>query len=106
MKVQLALLILKKSWIMWQIEFKPRAAKELRKLDPKQAKQILAWLRIRLDSGADPRLFAEQLTGNFKEFWRFRIGDFRVVFQPQEQKLLIMVVRVAHRREVYKHTEL
>lgn len=86
---------------MWQIEFKPRAAKELRKLDPKQAKQILAWLRIRLDSGADPRLFAEQLTGNFKEFWRFRIGDFRVVFQPQEQKLLIMVVRVAHRREVY-----
>lgn len=86
---------------MWQIEFKPRAAKELRKLDPKQAKQILAWLRVRLDSGADPRLFAEQLTGNFKDFWRFRIGDFRVVFQPQEQKLLIMVVRVAHRREVY-----
>lgn len=86
---------------MWQIEFKPRAAKELKKLDPKQAKQILAWLRVRLDSGADPRLFAEQLTGNFKEFWRFRIGDFRVVFQPQEQKVLIMIVRVAHRREVY-----
>jgi mRNA interferase RelE/StbE len=87
---------------MWKIEFKLRAAKELKKLDPKQSRQILAWLRIRLDSGADPRLFAEQLTGNFKEFWRFRIGDFRVVFQPHEQKLLILIVKVGHRRDVYK----
>lgn len=90
---------------MWQIEFKPKAAKELRKLDPKHARQILSWLRVRLDSGADPKLFAEQLTGNFKDFWRFRIGDFRIVFQPYEQKLLILVVRIAHRKEVY-HTDL
>ena len=91
---------------MWQIEFKPRAAKELRKLDPKQANKILNWLRIRLDSGANPKLFAEQLTGNFKEFWRFRIGDFRVVFQLEEQKLLILVVRVAHRKDVYTNTSM
>lgn len=86
---------------MWKIEFKPKAEKELRKLDPKQAKHILRWLRVRLESGADLCLFAEQLTGNFKEFWRFRIGDFRVVFKSEEQQLLILVVRVAHRREVY-----
>lgn len=87
---------------MWQIEFKPRAAKELRKLDPKQAKQIMAWLKTRIESGADPRLFAEQLTGNLKELWRFRIGDFRIVFQPNEEVLLILIVRIAHRRDVYK----
>lgn len=86
---------------MWQIEFKPKAEKELKKLDPKQAKYILNWLRIRVNTHADPRLFAEQLTGNFKDFWRFRISDYRVIFKPEEQKLLILVVRVAHRREVY-----
>jgi len=86
---------------MWKIEFKPKAEKELRKLNPKQAKQILSWLRVRVDTGADPRLFAEQLTGDFTEFWRFRIGDFRIVFKPEEQKLLILIVRVARRREVY-----
>lgn len=99
--VALACQILKKNLLMWQIEFKPKAAKELRKLDPKQAKQILSWLRIRLDSGADPHLFAEQLTGDLREFWRFKIGDFRVVFKAEEQKLFIIVVRVAHRKEVY-----
>ncbi len=87
---------------MWQIEFKPKATKELKKLDPKYAKQILSWLRVRIDSGADPRLFTEQLTGNFKDFWRFHIGDFCIVFQTQERKLLILVVRIAHRREVYQ----
>lgn len=86
---------------MWKIEFKPKAEKELKKLDPKQAKYILNWLRIRVNTNADPRLFAEQLTGNFKDFWRFRIGDYRVVFKPEEQRLLILVVRVAHRKEVY-----
>jgi len=86
---------------MWEIEFKPRAAKELKKLDPKHAKQIINWLKTRIQTKADPRLFAEQLTGNFKEYWRFRIGDFRVVFKPEEHKLLILVVRVAHRKEVY-----
>lgn len=43
----------------------------------------------------------EQLTGNFKDFWRFRIGAYRVVFKLEEQKPLILVVRVAHRKEVY-----
>ena len=86
---------------MWKIEFKPKAAKEIKKLDKNQAKQITNWLKIRLETGADPRLFAEQLTGNLKDFWRFRIGDFRVVFKPEEQELVILVVRVAHRREVY-----
>lgn len=86
---------------MWKIEFKPKAAKEFRKLDPKHAKQILNWLKTRLESGADPKLFAEPLTGNLKEFWRFRIGDFRVVFKIEQQKLLILVVRVAHRKQVY-----
>lgn len=87
---------------MWKVEYSESAAKELRKLDKKQAKTILDWIDKRSQSAADPKLFAEQLTGNLSEFWRFRIGDFRVVWKLNDDVVTILVLRIAHRREVYR----
>ena len=87
----------------WAVEFDPAAAKELRKLDPPVARRIVAFLRERVAVLDDPRSIGEALRGDtLDEFWKYRLGDHRVIARIVDRRVLIVVVRIGHRREVYR----
>ncbi len=81
----------------WTVEFLPEAAKELKKLDGTAAARIVRTLEERIAVLDDPRTLGSALTGDHAGYWRWRIGDYRVV-----ARIVILVVRVAHRREIYR----
>ena len=87
----------------WQIEFDPSAAKELAKLDKPTARRIVQFLRGRVAPLKDPRSLGEALRGDaLGSFWKYRLGDYRVVAEIIDRRVVIIVVRVGHRREVYR----
>ena len=87
----------------WQIEFDPSAAKELAKLDKPTARRIVQFLRERVAPLTDPRSLGEALRGDeLGSFWKYRLGDYRVVAEIIDRRVVIIVVRVGHRREVYR----
>ena len=87
---------------MWTIEFVPEAAKELRKLGRSEAARVVRTLEERIAPLADPRTLGAPLAGEHPGYWRWRIGDYRVVARIEDARVLILVVRVGHRREVYR----
>lgn len=86
----------------WKIEFVPAAAKELRALDRTSAARIVRTLEERIAASDDPRSLGGALVGEHAGFWRWRIGDYRVIARIEDERVTILVVRVAHRREVYR----
>lgn len=85
----------------YKILYTEHALKQLRKLDKPISKKILTWLDERLAHNTNPRLWGEGLKGNLGEFWRYRIGDFRVICQIKDNELIILVVQIGHRRNIY-----
>lgn len=85
----------------WQVRFSKEADKALRKLDRQVSARILDELEevSRLD---DPRSRGKALVGNLSGLWRYRVGDYRVVCDIEDGVMLIAVIDVAHRREVYR----
>ena len=86
----------------WTIEFQPDAAKELKKLDRAAAGRIVKTLETRIAVLGDPRSLGAPLKGEHEGYWRWRIGDYRVVARIEDERITILVVRVGHRREVYR----
>jgi len=85
--------------VPWRVEFDRDAARDLRKLDVQAQRQILRYLRIATDE--DPRRFGHALTRNLKGLWRYRVGDFRIVASIEDDRFVVLVITVGHRREVY-----
>jgi mRNA interferase RelE/StbE len=87
----------------WRIRFDPAAQKELYKLGHEAAKRILKFLHARVAKLDDPRSIGEALKGSeLGEFWKYRVGDYRLIADIQDGVLCILVVRVGNRREVYR----
>ena len=87
----------------WTVEIDPSAARELRKLDPPVARRIVAFLRERLAPLDDPRSIGEVLRGDtLGGFRKYRLGDHRLIARIVDRRVLIVVLRIGHRREVYR----
>lgn len=86
----------------WAIEFVPAAAKELKKLGRDEAARIIATLETRIAVLDDPRTLGSALAGALGGLWRWRIGDYRVVARIEDERITILIVRLGHRREVYR----
>jgi mRNA interferase RelE/StbE len=87
----------------WKIELSNQAKKNLKQFDPQTAKRILVFLFERVAMLENPRDIGEALQGTrLGECWKYRIGDYRVVAELKDSILCIVVVRIGHRREVYK----
>lgn len=87
----------------WKIELSAQADRELGKLDPQQSKRILRFLRERVARLDDPRSIGQALRGSkLGEFWKYRVGDYRLICRIEDNRLLILLLRVGHRREVYR----
>lgn len=85
----------------YDVRFTERADRELRKLDMPQCAQMMAWIKRNLIDCEDPRRTGHALTGDFSGLWRYRVGDYRIVAEIHDNELVILVVEVGHRRNVY-----
>lgn len=85
----------------WRIEYTQGAKKDLARLDKSMAKRITTFMRERVGATDSPRASGKQLRGVLREFWRFRVGDYRVLCRLEDDRLIVLVVRVGHRRDVY-----
>ena len=85
----------------WTIDFDKKAKKEFSKLDKSSQKQIDKFL-LKLMKSTNPRKFGEALKGNMQLFWRYRVGDYRLICKLEDKVLTVMVLRVKHRKEVYR----
>ena len=87
----------------WRIEFEDAALKELAKLDKPVARRILAFLRERVAVLDDPRSVGEALKGSrLGDFWKYRVGDYRVIAHIEDGALRLLVLKVGDRQEVYR----
>ena len=91
----------------WRIEFDAGALKDLGALDRQVARRITRFLRERLARVDDPRVFGAPLTSSGRSggsipLWRYRVGDWRIVVCIEDEVLRVLVLRIAHRREVYR----
>ena len=92
----------------WTVEVSAFAQKQLGKLDKPVARRILGWLDDRIEGCKDPRHFGEPLKGDLGDLgdlgglWRYRIGDFRVICEIQDGRMVVLALSVGHRREIYR----
>jgi mRNA interferase RelE/StbE len=86
----------------WKISFDKKAEKQLDKLSRETRLQITSYLFQRVAIEPDPRLLGKALAGSFKGYWRYRVGDYRIICEIKNRELLILVIEVGHRREVYR----
>lgn len=86
----------------FHIEFTESARKDLKKLDKFTQKIILIWMQKNLDGCENPRIFGKPLVANRTGQWRYRIGDYRIIAKIEDNKLVILVITIGHRRDVYK----
>lgn len=87
----------------WKIEFERAAARELEALGEAAVRRILTFLHRRLAPREDPRSLGQALRGSrLGEFWKYRIGDYRVIARIEDAEVRILVVRVGHRGNVYR----
>jgi len=89
--------------LTWRIELAESVAKQFRKLDPAVSRRLTQFLRERLAPLEDPRSLGAALKGDeLGQFWKYRVGDYRIIAEIIDRNIRIVVVRVGHRREVYR----
>ena len=89
--------------MVWRIEFDPRAVKELSKFDRIIQQRIIKVLRDRIATLDDPRSIGEALRGEeLGRFWKYRIGAYRVICDIRDEDIVILVIRIGDRKEVYE----
>jgi mRNA interferase RelE/StbE len=89
--------------LAWQIEFDPDALKELKKLDRPVQIRLVTFLRDRLAPLDDPRSIGEALSSaRLGSYWKYRVGDWRMVCDILDRRIVVRVLRIGNRREVYR----
>lgn len=89
--------------MIWKIEYAKSVQKSVRKLDRQTQNRLQKYLETRLAVADDPRSLGRALQGSqFQNLWRFRVGDYRIIAQIEDEGIRILVVRIGHRREVYR----
>lgn len=85
----------------YKVRFTERAKKDLKKLDRHTAALIFGWVRKNLEDCEDPRRHGKGLTANRSGQWRYRVGDYRLLAQIEDQTITILILNVGHRRDIY-----
>ena len=87
---------------MYSVLYTQLAVKELKKLDGETRRFILAWIGKNLEGCEDPRQFGKGLSENRKGQWRYRLGDYRILAEINEDEIVILILTLGHRREIYR----
>lgn len=85
----------------WRIEFLPRARRRLGKIAERDRVRILTFLDERVAIAENPRHIGEALKGALAGYWRYRVGDFRIIVRIDDERITVVVIDVGDRREIY-----
>jgi len=88
--------------LAWTIKILDSAKQDLEKLDKPVQRRIAAFLQSRLVSLDDPRQLGKSLQGQYAGYWRYRVGDYRLICHFENEELIILVVEIGHRKDVYR----
>lgn len=87
----------------YRVEFDPAALKELKKLDRPVQQRLIGFLKTRVAALDDPRSMGEPLAGaRLGSYWKYRVGDWRIICDLQDEHIVVRVLRLGNRREVYR----
>lgn len=87
--------------MQYRVELTDRVIKQLKKLDKHMSALIIGWIEKNLDGCENPRMHGKGLTANRTGQWRYRIGNYRLICEIKDEEVLILVLEVGHRREIY-----
>ena len=86
----------------WKVEITPETRADLKRIGTAEAQRILKFLFERLEDSKNPRETGKALQGNLREFWRYRVGDYRILCRLEDAIVTVFVVNIGHRRDMYK----
>lgn len=86
----------------YKVVFTEREKKQLKKLDKYTAALLLGWLEKNINDCENPRIHGKGFVENKSGQWRYRIGDYRVICEIQDEEIIVLVLEIGHRREIYK----
>jgi mRNA interferase RelE/StbE len=88
--------------VNWVYRFDVRALKDLKKLGRQAQEQIIGYLDERVVGSGDPRRLGKALKAELAGLWRYRVGDYRILCQIQDRELIVLVIAVGHRKDIYR----
>ena len=89
--------------MVWQIRFEDNARKELKRLDSQSKKQIMLFIKERIAPVENPRSIGEALHGpELGKYWKYRTGNFRLICKILDKEVIIVVVRIGNRKDIYR----
>lgn len=86
----------------YTVEYTKTAVKQLKEMDKKIASFILAYIEAKLVNCENPRIVGKPLQASLNDKWRYRVGDYRILAKIDDHKVIITVVEIGHRSEIYK----
>ena len=86
----------------YQLMLSNKARKQLKKLDPPVAEMIIRWSKANVDGVDHPSKHGKALTGEYKDLWRYRVGNYRIICDVRDRELIILALAVGHRKDIYK----
>lgn len=86
----------------YRVEYSKSAQKQLKKLDNYTKAMLMSWITKNLVECEEPRNQGKALKGNLKNQWRYRVGSYRILCDIEDDKLVILVINVGHRKDIYE----
>jgi len=86
----------------YKILFEKNADKQLKKIDTTQQRIIVNWIAKNLENTNDPRILGKSLKGNLRDYWRYRVGNYRIIAEIDDEEVRILIIEVGHRKDIYK----
>lgn len=86
----------------YKIVYEKKAIKNLSKIDKAQQKLIISWIEKNLSNIDDPKVSGKALKGNLKGYWRYRVGNYRILADINDEEIKIIIINIGHRKEIYK----
>lgn len=87
--------------MQWRVELKAKAAQAINKLDAQHRERIRAFLKVQ-STQSNPRATGKALQGQLAGYWRYRVGDYRLICQIKDDRLVILVIEIGHRKDIYR----
>ena len=88
--------------MIYELKYEAKAVKQIRKLDPATRNLIKSWIEKNLLNTDNPRQHGKGLTGTLSQYWRYRVGDYRILAEINDTEIVIIIVEIGHRREIYR----
>ena len=88
--------------MIYELKYEARAVKQIKKLDPATRQLITSWIEKNLLNTDNPRQHGKGLTGSLSQYWRYRVGDYRILAEINDAEIIIIIVEIGHRRDIYR----